>query len=98
MLDAHTSRTHSYVSMQQPGIICAVNMLPNDSLEVQGQRVRAQPDSFWSYYPGEVGIFYKVCVYSSYDYKNSTVEYFLMIYFFLLFFREQLVGIHNTLE
>ncbi|CAF2480650.1 unnamed protein product [Rotaria sp. Silwood2] len=43
----------------QPGLICAVDALPNDTLEVQGQRVKAQPDSFWSYYPGDVGILSK---------------------------------------
>lgn len=62
MIDGHTSRTHFYVSMQQSGLVCAVNALPNETLEVQGQRVRAQPDSFWSYYPGDVGILCKVCV------------------------------------
>jgi len=46
--------------MQQPGIVCALNVLPNDTLGVQGQRVRAQPASFWSYYPGDVGILCKV--------------------------------------
>ncbi len=73
MIDGHTSRTHFYVSMQQPGIVCAVNVLPNDTLEVQGQRVRTQPDSFWSYYPGDVGIFCKVCVC-----KVSTMEISLL--------------------
>jgi len=68
--------------MHQPGTVCAVNVLPNDSLEVQGQRVRAQPDSFWSYYPGDVGIYCKVCVYSFYNKKDSTVAFFLMIYIF----------------
>lgn len=61
MIDGHTNRTHFYVSMQQQGLVCAVNVLPNETLEVQGQRVRAQPDSFWSYYPGDVGILCKVC-------------------------------------
>lgn len=68
MIDGHTSRTHFYVSMQQPGLICAVNVLPNDALEVQGQRVRAQPDSFWSYYPGDVGILCKVRLCNIYIY------------------------------
>ncbi len=62
MIDGHTTRTHFYVSMQQTGIVCAVNVLPNDTLEVQGQRLRSQPDTFWSYYPGDVGILCKVCV------------------------------------
>ena len=62
MIDGHTSRTHFYVSMQQSGLICAVNPLSNDALEVQGQRVRTQPDSFWSYYPGDVGILCKVWI------------------------------------
>ena len=62
MIDGHTNRTHFYVSMQQPGMICAVNTLPNHTLEVQGQRVRPQLDSFWSYYPGDVGALCKVCV------------------------------------
>jgi hypothetical protein len=69
--------------MQQPGIVCAVNVLPNDSLEIQGQRVRAQPDSFWSYYPGDVGIFCKVCVYSFYNKKKLYCSIFSNdIYFF----------------
>lgn len=61
MIDGHTNRTHFYVSMQQQGLVCAVNVLPHETLEVQGQRVRTQPDSFWSYYPGDVGILCKVC-------------------------------------
>ncbi|CAF3380137.1 unnamed protein product [Rotaria socialis] len=57
--------------MQQPGLICAVNVLPNDTLEVQGQRVRAQPDSFWSYYPGDVGVLCKRA--TSWNPQNSRI-------------------------
>ena len=98
MIDGHTSRTHFYVSMQQPGIVCALSVLPNDTLEVQGQRVRAQPDSFWSYYPGDVGIFCKVrtciCV------KFQPWKYFycrVFLKFIYSLFREQQVGTHNIL-
>ncbi|CAF4637867.1 unnamed protein product [Rotaria sp. Silwood1] len=57
--------------MQQPGLVCAVNVLPNDTLEVQGQRVKAQPDSFWSYYPGDVGILCKRA--TSWNPQNSRI-------------------------
>ena len=95
MIDGHTSRTHFYVSMQQPGLVCAVNVLPNDTLEVQGQRVRTQPDSFWSYYPGDVGILCKVCVVFL-QIKNTIGSCILQ--FYLFFFRSQLIGIHNNHE
>ncbi|CAF0762119.1 unnamed protein product [Adineta ricciae] len=55
MIDGQTRRTHIYISMQQSGLLCAVNVPPTETLGVQGQRVRPQPDSFWSYYPGDVG-------------------------------------------
>jgi len=100
MIDGHTTRTHFYVSMQQTGIVCAVNVLPNDTLEVQGQRLRSQPDTFWSYYPGDVGILCKVCVCAKFlQWKYPIIMYFGINTFCSLFlFREQLVGIHNTLE
>jgi hypothetical protein len=99
MIDGHTSRTHFYVSMQQPGIVCAVNVLPNDSLEVQGQRVRPQPDSFWSYYPGEVGVFCKVYMCAAFIIKKFYFYIFSnCIYIYIFFYRDQLVGILNYPE
>ncbi|UJR26469.1 hypothetical protein I4U23_007796 [Adineta vaga] len=59
MIDGQTRQSHIYISMQQPGLVCAVNVASTEALGVQGQRVRHQPDSFWSYYPGDVGIYSK---------------------------------------
>ena len=61
MIDGQTRQTHIYISMQQSGLLCAVNIPPTEALGVQGQRVRPQADSFWSYYPGDVRALSKVC-------------------------------------
>ena len=60
MIDGQTNRAHFYVSMQQSGVVCALDFLPTESLEVQGQSLRARSDTFWSYYPGDVGFLSKV--------------------------------------
>ncbi|CAF1344691.1 unnamed protein product [Adineta steineri] len=59
------------LSMQQAGLLYAIDALPTDTLGVEGQRVRPQADSFWSYYPGDVGIFYKKT--SSWKPQNSRI-------------------------
>jgi len=94
MIDGQTNRTHFYISTQQPGLVCAIDVSPNETLGVQGEGVRPRPDSFWSYYPGDVGILSKVCLYTWTIKKRS---YNLVRFSINIFFRNQLVGNPNIL-
>ncbi|CAF1480902.1 unnamed protein product [Didymodactylos carnosus] len=61
MIDGNTNRNHYYVTHGLHSDLFAIGTLPQDSLEVQGTRVKPIVDpSFWSYYPGDTGIFCKL--------------------------------------
>ncbi len=57
ILDSHTIRNYFYMSKQHTGVVVIGN---DGQLSVHGQRVRTQPESFWSYYSTYVGIIYKL--------------------------------------
>ncbi|CAF1121973.1 unnamed protein product [Didymodactylos carnosus] len=61
MINGNTNRSHYYVTHGFHSDLYAIDTLPNDSLEIQGTRVKPMIDhSFWSYYPGDASMLYKL--------------------------------------
>jgi hypothetical protein len=68
MINDHKNRTNLDKNMQTSARTYSDKTLLDESFGVHGQRLRAQPETFWSYYPGDVGSLSKVC---------SCMEHFL---------------------